>query len=194
MFLCRHTLATHTDVKFILGRSAREARMKRNRIAVGHLGTAHSFLSRMCRDESCLAAVRPKMVEKLQDCVRQWHDAVAATSKRDKVRALTMKLREHSLANEGAEAHSAKIELDALRATKITSFNPQVHIDEDSSVQQVERAIRVCADMVAEAVRSLLPLPLLPLLVLPLLPLLVLLLLTTVAGAAAGAAGDCAAE
>ena len=194
MFLCRHTLATHTDVKFILGRSAREARMKRNRIAVGHLGTAHSFLSRMCRDESCLAAVRPKMVEKLQDCVRQWHDAVAATSKRDKVRALTMKLREHSLANEGAEAHSAKIELDALRATKITSFNPQVHIDEDSSMQQVERAIRVCADMVAEAVRSLLPLPLLPLLVLPLLPLLVLLLLTTVAGAAAGAAGDCAAE
>jgi hypothetical protein len=194
MFLCRHTLATHTDVKFILGRSAREARMKRNRIAVGHLGTAHSFLSRMCRDESCLAAVRPKMVEKLQDCVRLWHDAVAATSKRDKVRALTMKLREHSLANEGAEAHSAKIELDALRATKITSFNPQVHIDEDSSVQQVERAIRVCADMVAEAVRSLLPLPLLPLLVLPLPLLLVLLLLTTVAGAAAGAAGDCAAE
>jgi hypothetical protein len=194
MFLCRHTLATHTDVKFILGRSAREARMKRNRIAVGHLGTAHSFLSRMCRDENCLAAVRPKMVEKLQDCVRQWHDAVAATSKRDKVRALTMKLREHSLANEGAEAHSAKIELDALRATKITSFNPQVHIDEDSSVQQVERAIRVCADMVAEAVRSLLPLPPLPL-PLPLLVLpLPLLLLTTVAGAAAGAAGDCAAE
>jgi hypothetical protein len=191
MFLCRHTLATHTDVKFILGRSAREARMKRNRIAVGHLGTAHSFLSRMCRDESCLAAVRPKMVEKLQDCVRQWHDAVAATSKRDKVRALTMKLREHSLANEGAEAHSAKIELDALRATKITSFNPQVHIDEDSSMQQVERAIRVCADMVAEAVRSLLPLPPPPP---PPLPPLPLLPLTTVAGAVAGAAGDCAAE
>ena len=45
--------------------------MKRNRVAVGQLTTAHSFLLRVCRDENCLAEVRPKMVEKLQGCVRQ---------------------------------------------------------------------------------------------------------------------------
>lgn len=126
--------------------------MKRNRVAVGQLATAHSFLMRVCRDETCLAGVRPKMVEKLQNCASQWHDSVAATSKRDKLRAVNMKMREHSLAQEADLANAARLELEELRATKTGDFNPQVIINETSSVQKVEQAIRVCADAVAEAV------------------------------------------
>ena len=126
--------------------------MKRNRVAVGHLTTAHSFLIRICRDEKCLAQVRPKMIEKLQSCARDWHDAVASTSKRDKVRAATIKMREHSIANEADLANSARLKLEELRATKIGEFDPRVLINEHSSSTQIEQAIRVCADMVADAV------------------------------------------
>ena len=126
--------------------------MKRNRVAVGHLTTAHTFLIRVCRDEKCLAGVRPKMVEKLQNCARDWHDAVASTSKRDKVRAATIKMREHSIANEVELAKAARLKLEELRATKVGEFDPQVFVNEHSSTKQIEQAIRVCADMVADAV------------------------------------------
>ena len=152
--LPRHTLATYTDVKFILGRSAREAKMKRNRIAVGHLATAHSFLVRVCRDEKCLAGVRPKMIEKLQNCARQWHDAVASTAKRDKMRAVTIKMRDHSLANEAELANAARHELEQLRATKIGEFDPKFLINDTSTLEDIKQAIQVCADMIAEAVRA----------------------------------------
>jgi hypothetical protein len=126
--------------------------MKRNRVAVGHLTTAHSFLIRVCRDEKCLAEVRPKMIEKLQNCARDWHDAVASTSKRDKVRAATIKMREHSIANEADLANSARVKLEQLRATKIGEFDPQVFINERSSIKEIEQAIRVCTDMLGDAV------------------------------------------
>ena len=130
--------------------------MKRNRVAVGHLATAHSFLNRICRDEKCIAGVRPKMVEKLQQCAQQWHEAVASNSKRNKIRAATAKMREFSLANEIELANDARVELEELRTTKIGDFDPQVFINENSSIRQVEQAIRVCAEMVSEAVSQLL--------------------------------------
>ena len=129
--------------------------MQRNRVAVGHLATAHSFLMRICGDEKCLKEVRPKMIEKLQTCAGQWHEAVATTSKNEKIRAATIKMREHSLANETDLANAARLELEQLRATKTGEFDPQVFIDESSTIKQIDQAIRACADMVADAVSSI---------------------------------------
>ena len=148
-----YSLATETDVKFILGRTAREAKMKRNRVAAGHLATARGFLDRICRDEASLEGVRPKMVGKLQECCRQWHELVAASARRDKLRALQMRVRQHSMAQERAEAKAAKKELELARAKheKDHAYDPRVVVTAESTREQVERAVRGCAREVEEA-------------------------------------------
>ena len=92
------------------------------------------------------------MIEKLQNCARQWHEAVASNGKRDKMRAVTIKMRDHSLANEPELANAARQELEQLRATKIGEFDPKLFINDTSTLEDIKQAIQVCADMIAEAV------------------------------------------
>ena len=105
------------STKSVLGRTGREKRAERLRIAAGQLSTAAGLMRQVQNDSSdATLALRPRHIEKLQAAGQAWYDELETAKHAHEIRALKVALQKHVKGKDVSASFAAKQQLNELQA------------------------------------------------------------------------------